>query len=264
MNKNSYLGAIMTKRSSDDIKETLIGKFGGTTDSWKRMGKKKNAAGDVEREFEENALGLCIVVTDGKDGLSFASKPLPAPGLPVLEKDSAKVAIARKTLKRIIDGDTGNEEEEMDDAFPKLLAQSGETAFANQFVFAIVSADPAQNDYQVFVTAAKVFKDMQCHDDSTYYRVQEFLPRYFDDSCGQNYFDCTQGMEPTHAASGIPPAPPPAEMARLMLQQGFVWNDKYQKACEEHAGVQNQFDAAQIKALMAPQAPPQATAAPKP
>ncbi|MEZ0224925.1 MAG: hypothetical protein ACAH83_10250 [Alphaproteobacteria bacterium] len=254
----------MAKLSSDDIKTTLVEKFGGTTDSWKRLGRKKNSDGNVEREFHENALSLCVIVTESKDGLSFAQSPLATAGLPVLEKDTQKIALARKTLNRIINGDDGSEEEEMDDAFPKLLAQSGETAFANQFVFAIVSADPALKDYQVFVNAAKAFKESPYHDDDTYYHVQELLPRYFDDSCGQNYFDCTQGAEPTHAASGIPPAPPPADMALLLLQQGFAWNEKYQKACEEYARSQNHFDAGKIKALTTPQTAVQAGSPPKP
>ena len=57
------------------------------------------------------------------------------------------------------------------------------------------------------------------------------------------------------------PAPPALKTAQVLLTAGFIWDENYQKACEDYAHGVNHFDAKQIKSLT-PLLPRQPTSPP--
>ena len=241
----------MADISSDDIKTALTEKFGGVEGAWKRTRKGKDADGNIEREFRDNTRDITVTVTETPAGLSFTrAQPRPAPpGLSRLETNPEKIAAAKKIVARTLKNG-----EALEDVPVALLRKAGPTAYANQFVFAIVSSDPLQEEYNIYINGAALFKKQKVHDDDTVHDIaiiMPLLPKFADDPCGGNYYNCVNGSRYTddHRDVGMLPAPPPLKSAQVMLAAGFIWDENYQKACEEYSRGANTFDATQIKSL---------------
>lgn len=242
--------------ASKDIKETLATKFGGAAKDWERLSKSKNANKEVEREFRNKATNQFITVTETAGGEVYAVKQTvaaQAPGtLPVIDTDPARQAAAQRILKRTL---LGNGQASREDLSEATLKKAGNLAYANLFLFAVIQIEPPDDkpgQYQIYVTPKAYFERNGFHDDDTYLAIGDLLPRYTDDPCGGNYYNCTPGNDPR---SGVDPAPAPIDAARDMLTRGFFWNEDYQKAAEAHAREPSLFAADAIRLLIEAQVP---------